>query len=140
MSLKAGLYTYLKADVTLSALVVERIFPDYADQNTTRPYITYQDITQRGTHHLGGVSPRGLTLKTIQFSVWADTPKSRSDVEAALRQALDGQQRTTFGSTYIGNVTYTSGNDTHTTPDDGGQDSVAFGKFMDFDIWHDRTP
>ena len=139
MSLKGELYTKLVADVALNALIGTRLYPDIADQTTTMPYITYSDQTQETTHHLTGVSTSGFSSVTVQFSVWAATPTSRSNVEAALRIALDGKHKQAFGSIWINSIKYTNGVDSPTDAADGSQDNRVFGKFMDFEIIHERA-
>ncbi len=139
MSLKSELYTKLTADATLSALISTRLYPDRADQTTTMPYITYEDVTQETTHHLLGVAGTGFAMVTVQFSIWAENPKSRSDVEAALRIALDGKHKEFFGAIWINSIRYTNGNDTLEDAEDGSQGSMVFGKFMDFEIKHERA-
>lgn len=138
MGLKKEINDYLKADPGLSALVSTRIFPDSADQKTARPYITWEDQSQQSTHHLTGVSSSGLARITVQFSIWAKTAKSRSDVEKALRQALDGKNKQYFGAVWINHIIYTNGVDTFSPGRDGSQDNSKYGKFMDFEIWHER--
>lgn len=139
MSLKSELYTKLTNDATLSALIGTRLFPDRADQTTTMPYITYEDVSQRTTHHFGGVSATGFAVVTVQFSVWASGPKSRSDVEAALRIALDGKHKEFFGAIWINSIEYINGVDAPKDPKDGSQDNAIYGKHMDFEIMHERA-
>lgn len=139
MSLKTELHTKLLADVALGALIGTRLYPDRADQSTTMPYITYQDVSQETTHHLGGVSPSGFSTVTVQFSIWAATGLSRSNVEAALRIALDGKHKQYFGAMWINSIKYTNGTDTMEDANDGSQDNNVYGKFMDFEIIHERA-
>lgn len=139
MSLKAELYTKLLADAPLAALIGTNLFPDKADQKTSMPYITYQDVSQETTHHLGGVSASGFASVSVQFSIWAATPTSRSLVEAALRIALDGKHKQYFGSIWINSIKYTNGHDTTEDSGDGSQDNNVYGKFMDFEIVHERA-
>jgi len=138
MSLKSEIFTKLTTDAGLSPLTGLRVFPDYADQRTALPYITYNDQSQESMHSLAGVVPSGLAVVVMQFNIWAADPDSRSDVEAALRKSLDGVQRQFYGSIFINHVKYINGVDTIEEPQEGSQDGAIFGKFMDFEIWHER--
>ncbi len=136
--LKQALFEEITTDATLLALISTRCFPDYADQTTTMPYITYQEFGNDGVHQFQGVD--SLDKATYQFSIWAVSSTSRTDVENALRILLDGQRRA-FGTggnrTFVNRSENTNNLDTIEEPDDGSQD-VVFGKFMDFDFWHLR--
>lgn len=134
-TLKAGIFTAMNADSTLTALLVDRIFPDRANQTDSLPYITYNIRTELGVHHQTGVD--GLALTEVQFSIWAASSESRQSVKDAVRDLFDGKIRQTFGSSFCPSVRNTSNTDTTDDPEDGSQ-NFAFGVFMDFEFWHQR--
>ncbi len=136
---KEALFEEMTGDTTLSALVSTNVFPDEADQRTTRPYIVYQEFGNQGVHTVNN-GVQSLSRATYQMTIWADSSSSRTDVENALRILFDGQRRA-FGSgsneTFVNRSENTNNQDTKKTPDDGSQ-NVLFGKFMDFEFWHIR--
>lgn len=133
--LKEGIYATVIADAGLSALIVDRLYPDIIDQKRTMPYITYQMESQEGVPHMAGVS--GLARTEIQFTIWAATPESRSAVLKALRLLFDGKVRQTLGVVFV-QISRNTGNiDTKENPDDGSQNAV-YGTFSDYSFWHNR--
>ncbi len=133
--LKEGIFTVVTADAGLTALIVDRIYPDIADQKKQMPYITYQMESQEGVPHMTGVS--GLARTEIQFTIWAATAESRSAVVKALRLLFDGKVRQTLGTVFV-QISRNTGNiDTKENPDDGSQ-NVVFGTFSDYSFWHNR--
>ncbi len=137
-TLKQALFEEITTDVTLSALVSTRVFPDYADQRTIKPYMTYEEILNEGVAHFNGVD--SLDKATYEFTIWAASAASRQDVENALRVLLNLQRRN-FGTganeIFVNRSENTNNQDTIEQPDDGSQ-NVVFGKFMDFEFWHER--
>lgn len=134
--LKAGIFTVLSTDANLSTLVGTRIFPDVSGQLIKLPYIVYEIDSEEGVHNMVGTASLARTL--VQFTVWADTPDSRSDVNDALRAVLDGTvNATAFGPATVRVIRNTNAIDTRDNPDDGSQNYV-FGTFNDYDFWYLR--
>ncbi len=134
-TLKAGIYTALTGEASITGLVGLRIYPDQASETAALPYIVYQAPSDLGVHHLLGVTT--LASTEIQFNVWAATSSSRTAVKNALREFLDGSIGVTFGSTFIKHIENTNNVDTKEDPVNGSQNG-NFGSFMDFDFWHRR--
>lgn len=135
--LKAGIFSRLSGEATITALVNDRIFPGVADQKTPKPYITYQMDSDQGTHHLSGVSGNKLALTLVQFNIWGNTPDEVSAIETALRDFLEGTIRVNFGSAFVARAWNTNSVDTTEDPKDGSQNE-DFGIFSDFNFWHNR--
>ena len=134
-TLKAGIFTSMAAESTITDLVGQRIYPDRAPQGDTLPYITFDSPTEAGVHHQTGVTR--LAETDIQFKIWAATSESRSAVKQAVRAFFDGKTRQTFGSSFCQSVRNTNNQDSIEEPEDGSQNYI-FGVFMDFKFWHTR--
>jgi hypothetical protein len=134
-TLKAGIYTAMAAEVTITNLVSTNIYPDSAPEDIAMPYITYQVTSELGEPYQLGVS--AIADTDIQFNVWAATSESRSAIKAAIRIFFDGSIRQTFGSSFCQSVRNTNNIDTVENPDDGSQ-NFSYGCFMDFKFWHSR--
>ena len=134
-TLKAGIFTAMSAEATITALVGTRIYPDRAPQGDTLPYITFDSPTEGGVPFQEGVAD--LAETEIQFNIWAATSESRSAVKQAVRAFFDGKIRQTFGSSFCPSVRNTNNTDTIEEPEDGSQNYI-FGVFMDFKFWHTR--
>ena len=78
----------------LQGLVDTRVYPDFAPENTDRPYITYQQVGGDSINFLQQVVPSKANAR-FQVNVWADTRQAASDMalqaETALRMAADLQ-------------------------------------------------
>lgn len=134
-ALKAGIFTELSGDAGLIALVSERIYPDVADQKDKLPYIVFEVDSEEGVHNMLGNAP--LARTNIQFTVWAATSKSRSDVNDALRVLLDGKIGVALGAAQVRVIRNTNAVDTREVPDDGSQ-NWNYGTFNDYDFWYLR--
>lgn len=81
---------------TLKTLVGNRVFPDVAPFNTTRPYITYQQIGGRSINYIDPTAP-DLRNGMFQVNCWADTRMAANalsrQVESAFRSATVFQSR-----------------------------------------------
>lgn len=137
-TLPQALFEEMTTDATLSALVSTRVYPDEADQRTPMPYITYQEFTALTVAHFSGVD--SLAKSSYQITVWASSAASRHAVENAVR-VLFNLQRRNFGTganeIFVNRSENTNNQSTKETPDDGSQ-NTRFGKFMDFEFWHER--
>lgn len=72
----------------IGALCSGRVYPDVAPMNTTRPFVTYQQVGGSVINPIKGEAP-GLRNARIQVNVWADTRSAANtlmrDIEDALR-------------------------------------------------------
>lgn len=81
MSLKSSLYTYL------SDVIHDRIYPNMAPENATKPYITFQIISSDERHGMNGAV--GFTTRRIQFDIYADSSTEVETEFDELRDQLD---------------------------------------------------
>ena len=94
MGLEAALYTHLKNNAGVAALVSDRIFPQLMKEGTTLPAITFQFIS--GFRQLVLQGKSGYARPRIQVDCWAlsEDPAGGYDkakaVANAVRLALDG--------------------------------------------------
>lgn len=71
----------------LAALVSTRIQPGVASQNTTRPYVTYQVVSEFRQYGFGGGI--GIVFSRYQFDVFAEDYDTARAIVDQLRLALD---------------------------------------------------
>ncbi len=135
-TIKKVLFDYLRLDSGVSAQVAERIFPQIAPTSTNFPYITIQRISDPGINHMLAAS--ALANPTFQFDVWGETSLQTEDASEALREALDGLQRTQLQDVYISGVRVENQSDSTERPTDGRQTTI-YRTRMDVIIWHDKT-
>jgi Asp-tRNA(Asn)/Glu-tRNA(Gln) amidotransferase A subunit family amidase len=83
MTIEADLFTVLSA-------VTPRVFPDFAPVDTTRPYVTYQQIGGLPVNYVNQELADNKNGE-FQINVWGDTRMEVSalmlQIEAALRAA-----------------------------------------------------
>jgi len=99
MSLRGDFYTYLGTVTGVTDLVSTRIYQRRASTRATSPYIVLSRIGTVDNHHMGAVAPVAKTL--LGVDIWADTSASADAVALAVRAALQGNDRTTLGSTKV---------------------------------------
>lgn len=80
MSLESDLYTVLSG-------VCPRSFPDFAPTNTTRPYVTYQQIGGAAVNFLERMVPNKRNAR-MQITVWANTRASAVSTMQAIEDAI----------------------------------------------------
>lgn len=88
-----AIYTVLSGDSGVSNLVGTRIYPLYAPQEPTLPYLVFRrvsivnrDLTQSGVS--------GLARSRFQIDSYADDPLEAKQLAAAVRSALHGYSGT----------------------------------------------
>lgn len=99
MSIESDLFSFLKNNADISAIVGERIYPLTAPQGIQPPYITYQSISTLPENTMSGSS--GLYHKRIQFNLFASVYEQVVDLFNKLTQILNGLKGT-IGNTCIG--------------------------------------
>ena len=99
--IKQAIYTLLKNDAAVAALVVARIYPSHLPQNCTLPAISFTRISgAEQTTHSG---PNGFAEQVFQIDCWAETPLAAETLGAAVSDLLNGYTGT-VGTTQITNV------------------------------------
>ena len=72
---------------TLKDVCDSRVYPDFAPEETPRPYITYQQVGGDSLNFIKQSEP-SMRSARVQFNVWADTRKDASNLALQLEQAL----------------------------------------------------
>ncbi len=85
MSFLTDLFTHLTTDVSLSALISTRLYPSFAPQDVTVPFIVYYEFANPREH---GFSDVAVHKPRIQYSIYGDSYKNCVDIADALRGAL----------------------------------------------------
>lgn len=87
-----AVYTILKADAAVAAIVASRIHALSAPQGTAAPFITYQRISGERTRDTRG--PTGRSRSRIQVDGYAAGYAGAKTLANAVRHALDGYRGT----------------------------------------------
>lgn len=86
MTFEADLFTVIKA---AAPAVGTRVFPDFAQVNTQRPYITYQQIGGPVINPLDNAAP-GVRFADVQVNVWSNTRAEALSIARAVEDAMRG--------------------------------------------------
>ena len=136
-AVKVALFTYVSTKAILTALIGAgtscRFYPEQASTpNGTKPYVTYRKFSDEHDHHMLAAS--GLSESRFDFKIYAASPSSRSAVNEAFRNALDGQ-RGDFTGTGVDfrSVQLRFDDDLLTPPNDASDESLFIG-VMDFSV------
>lgn len=88
MGIENAIYSLLREDAALSALVGERIYPSIFPQGVGYPAVRFMRVTGRSGYHLKGRS--GLDSGRWQFDVDAMTDDEAIAVKSAVEKRLSG--------------------------------------------------
>lgn len=109
---------------TLTSLVSGRIFPDVAPLNTTRPYITYQQIGGQAINYTSADTPNRQN-GYFQINTWAATRTAAAALALQIEDAM--RAATAFVAT------------PQTAPIAQHEpDLNLYGTIQDFNIWSSR--
>jgi hypothetical protein len=81
MAIEAALYT------ALGSLVGNRVYPDVAPPNTTKPYVTYQQVGGRAVAYLESAVV-GYRNARIQINVWHTSRLAASNLARSVEDTL----------------------------------------------------
>lgn len=86
MSTETVLFALLAADAAVDALIADRIYPEVAPQDTSRPYVVYQRESTQPLYTIHGT----LALQSVFMSLtcYAATRASAEDIADAVVVAL----------------------------------------------------
>lgn len=133
MSLYTGLYSYLMTEVGITAVVVDRVYPGSAPENTTYPYISYMSVSQTREPHLNGIS--GVVAERIQFDIYSYSHVTNETLFQALRNSLDALTHTTMDNTNVRRVFLDDSNEEFISPSDSSDNGI-YRKRIDFMFHH----
>ncbi len=86
--IEKAIFSILKDDNSLTALISDRIYPAFVVQKSPVPYIRYQNISTRPTQTFDGLSK--LRIKDFQVDSIASDLKEAKDIAEAVKNALIG--------------------------------------------------
>lgn len=84
MSVESTLFDALKT------LVSNRVYPDIAPENATRPYITYQQVGGLPVNFVDTATVPSKRNSRFQINVWADTRAAAATLAGQVETALRG--------------------------------------------------
>lgn len=97
-TLEGSLAAALLATSGVTTLVSTRVHPQIAPQASTTPYVTYEVISKRAVHDMGGLT--GLTEARISYLCHGTTYAAAKGVAAAILAALDRRRGTIQGTVF----------------------------------------
>ena len=105
MKVGAAIYSMLKDDSAVSALVGTRIYPELAEEGAQTPYVVYSVVsnTPVDTKESAPVDEAQLEV----FSV-ADTYAAANDLADKVRAALSRQSKKVYGTVTVQSIKYTN--------------------------------
>ncbi len=105
MKVGAAIYSMLKDDSAVAALVGTRIYPELAEEGAQTPYVVYSVVsnTPVDTKESAPVDEAQLEV----FSV-ADTYAAANDLADKVRAALSRQSKKVYGTVTVQSVKYTN--------------------------------
>jgi hypothetical protein len=101
-----------------------RVFPDFAPTNTTKPYITYQQIGGTVINPLDNSNPAQQNGE-FQINVWANSRASAASVMLAIEAAM--RAATTFTAQPIA-----------APRGDFDADMLLYASSQDYSVWSDK--
>ena len=127
------LATYLLADSSLQALVVDRIYWTQIPQGAERPYIILSVVSSVPDVTFAGAT--GLVQSRVQFDCWGSDYYEAKNVARAIDTLLNGRKLTTpaSGGTRFEGFFIEAERDGH---DDVEAPDDLFRTSLDFIIWH----
>ena len=109
---------------TVLGTACARVFPDFAPVNTTRPYVTYQQVGGDVVNPLAKEVP-DLQMGEFQVNVWANSRASAASTMLAVESAM--RLASTFTAKPVSAPIA-----------DFDADVPVFGARMDFHVWSAR--
>jgi len=131
MSADAAIFARINA----LAEVTGGVYPGYAPQSASLPYVTYQKFGDRPHRQMSGSS--ALAEAMYQIEVHADNLDSANTVKEAIREDLDGLQGVTVAGIPVRRISLTNERNV-TTLFDGSQDETVEIQ-MDFTVYYFRS-
>jgi len=129
--IEEAVYTHLKTDANVAALVGTRIYPLVAPQDAAYPLLVYQRIsTPRVRSHSG---PSGLAYPRIQITCAADQYDVTRSLANTVRASMDGFKGLLGSLVDVGAVF------AENEIDEYEDQSKAFTIRLDMVIWHKET-
>jgi hypothetical protein len=122
-----ALYSLLSQDATLSALIVDRVYPVMAPQGVAAPYLVFLKVVEMASGTLCAQDP--MVRDLFQFDSYAKTFKQATLIAKAMRDSLIDFRGAVDG-TYIASIRLD--NEMHVLEAEPGLFRVSTSLF----IWH----
>ena len=138
--LEQALVARLGAVSGVTSLVSTRVFPMRAEQNSTRPYLTYSRVdTPERASAMG--TDAGVAAALMQVDIWASTQLSMLNVAEAVPLALQrwrGTQSISGGGSVdvLDTFLQRDADEPDDDPKGDGSSDGLFRRSMDFLIWY----
>lgn len=136
MGIKTALFTFLKADGPIAAIVGTKVFQGSAPKKAALDYIVFQRIANPGDHHM--TAAVGLASPTFQIDCYAATGTRRTALYEAVRDSFDGLGPTTWSGVSVQAVFLDTDVDSEEPAKDGSEKKIYRNR-MDVEIWHTRS-
>jgi len=126
-TIEEALYSRLKTDTPITALVSNRIYPNILPQNVAYPAISYMRVTGPRIHSHSGSS--GLAHPLFQVDQWATTYSGVKDLAEKVRLRLQGFSGTVV-TVVINGILFVGDRDSY-------DDEVeVFRVISEYRVWH----
>lgn len=136
MSMITDLVARLTGSTSVSAIVVDRVYPQKLPQAPTLPAITYNLVSAVRVRDLEG--PAGKSRHRISINCWGNTYASVRGLADAVRRELDGYGSGYMRDTFIGSITLD--NEIDLFEEDAGRQNVGIYRVVqDYIISHLET-
>lgn len=130
-----AIYSRLIANAAVLALVVKRVYPELAPQDTTLPYIVYTRIDT--DHNQTKSNTEGLARAQVQLNCVADTYDGAKDLANKVRIALGAATGSIGGITVHSTIVLGEVDSSEFPGDD--TDKVRHRIVSDFAFWFSET-
>lgn len=87
MSIQEDIYTQLSSDSNVTVEVSTRIYPLWLPQDSTLPAVTYQQVSETPSNHLGGEDTTERQFR-FQFDHWAESYSAAQSSADAVTTSL----------------------------------------------------
>lgn len=134
MTIATALYTHLRDDAGVSAIVGTRIYPMNAPPAAVLPYVTFQVIALDDLRHMTGVV--GVAETLMQLDSWGVSAGVARSLKEAIRTALHGFSGPMGDEALdVRSSTLRTARDDFERPAGGGTVGL-YRVSQDFAIWH----
>lgn len=130
--LKAGLYSFLTGNATITTQVGARIYPTIAPAGADTPYVVFTRIGFQ--EHAALAGQLGLYETPLQIDIWGKSSLEVDNAFLAFQSVLDGY-RGLWGSVDIRDARITSVLDGFEAPSDGLEDG-DYRTLINLDVWY----
>lgn len=130
--LKAGLYSFLTGNSTITDQVGTRIYPTIAPASAIYPYAVYTRIGFQ--EHAGVNQQTGLYEEPLQIDIWGSSSLQVDTAFRAFQSVLDGYQGV-WGTIDVRDARITSVLDSFEAPSEGLEDG-EYRTIINMDVWY----